>query len=327
MKRVINKTAAAIIAASLTVISVPYGAFAEENDITVNLRIEGIEKNYYYSDVTIPAEGEDVSVYDVIAFADEQSEDIAINIQESSYGYYINDVNGDQAGKFMKWDGWMYIVNGEVPMSSISECKVNDGDNIVLYYGYMDETTSTQLPTYTFDKENGVLTFTCTETEYTEDFEPVEKTVPVKDMNVQLALDGASYGFITDDQGMINLAEAGVKMSVYEISYEKYNKDGAPLVLRNAPGESIYITYGKGMGDVNFDGTIDAIDASLVLTDYAETATGKSGSFSDVQKIAADVDENTENNALDASYILSYYAYKATGGKSDIMDYLKDNKK
>lgn len=327
MKRIINKTAAGIMAASLTIVSIPFGVFADENEITVNLRIEGIEKNYYYSDITFPAGDKDVSVYDIIAFADKQSEDIDIDIQESSYGYYINDVNGDYAGKFMKWDGWMYNVNGVVPMYSISECKVNDGDNIVLYYGYMDETTSTQLPTYTFDKENGVLTFTCTETEYTEDFEPVEKTVPVKDMNVQLALDGASYGFITDDQGMINLAEAGVKMSVYEISYEKYNKDGAPLVLRNAPGESIYITYGKGMGDVNFDGTIDAIDASLVLTDYAETATGKSGSFSDVQKIAADVDENTENNALDASYILSYYAYKATGGKSDIMDYLKDNKK
>lgn len=69
-----------------------------------------------------------------------------------------------------------------------------------------------------------------------------------------------------------------------------------------------------GFGDVNNDGAIDAIDASLVLTEYARSATGKELMFSETQTIVADVNIDEAIDAIDASAILSYYAYKATGG-------------
>lgn len=76
------------------------------------------------------------------------------------------------------------------------------------------------------------------------------------------------------------------------------------------------------LGDANFDGNVDAIDASLVLTAYANIATGKDSGFTDIQKLAIDVNKDSEINALDASSILGYYAYTATGGKISMKDFM-----
>lgn len=61
-------------------------------------------------------------------------------------------------------------------------------------------------------------------------------------------------------------------------------------------------------GDVNFDGVIDARDASLVLAEYAATSAGKPSTLTDRQKIAADYNDDGVIDAKDASAILEYYA-------------------
>ena len=66
------------------------------------------------------------------------------------------------------------------------------------------------------------------------------------------------------------------------------------------------------LGDVNDDGKINAIDASNVLSYYANISTNKDGGFNEAQKKAADVDKNNVIDAVDASQILSYYAYSST---------------
>lgn len=89
-------------------------------------------------------------------------------------------------------------------------------------------------------------------------------------------------------------------------------------------GTSFCIGTGTGymLGDVNDDGTINAVDASMVLSEYARKATGQTLTFSEIQKKAADVNDDSDVNAVDASKILSYYAYKATGGTLLFADYL-----
>ena len=72
------------------------------------------------------------------------------------------------------------------------------------------------------------------------------------------------------------------------------------------------------LGDVNNNGTIDAVDASTVLAYYAMISTNKDGGFDNNQKAAADVDHDGKINAVDASNILSYYAYVSTT-KEEIM--------
>lgn len=75
-------------------------------------------------------------------------------------------------------------------------------------------------------------------------------------------------------------------------------------------------------GDVNNDGTVDALDASMVLMDYAAAATGKAPVLDNGQKRAADVNTDGAVDALDASDILRYYAYTATGGTDSLEDFL-----
>ena len=77
-------------------------------------------------------------------------------------------------------------------------------------------------------------------------------------------------------------------------------------------------------GDIDDNGTIDAIDASVALTIYALRSTnGDVSMYSEKQLQAADTDKNGTVDALDASYILSYYAYISTGGKKNFDDFMK----
>lgn len=76
------------------------------------------------------------------------------------------------------------------------------------------------------------------------------------------------------------------------------------------------------LGDVDSNGTIDALDASMVLMAYAMKATGKPSNLDTEHLKAADVNFDGNVDAFDASIILSYYAYKATGGKALFADYL-----
>lgn len=61
----------------------------------------------------------------------------------------------------------------------------------------------------------------------------------------------------------------------------------------------------------------------MVLSDYAMKATGHESIFNAEQSKAADLNSDGAVDALDASLILSYYAYKATGGNQSITEYLK----
>jgi len=78
-------------------------------------------------------------------------------------------------------------------------------------------------------------------------------------------------------------------------------------------------------GDVNNSGTVDAVDASAILSYYALVSTSKDGKFSESQLKAADVNNDGTVNAVDASCILAYYAYASTaeGNVMSIADFIK----
>ena len=113
----------------------------------------------------------------------------------------------------------------------------------------------------------------------------------------------------------------GYKGSTAEAYANKYNLTFVPV----DSGMGLIIDYGEGnnlpvipLGDVNFDGNVNAIDASIVLAYYAEISTGKEGSISPEQISAANIDGNSKIDAVDASNILAYYAYASTT-KDDII--------
>lgn len=65
-------------------------------------------------------------------------------------------------------------------------------------------------------------------------------------------------------------------------------------------------------GDINYDGYIDSVDASMVLAEYANTSVGKSGTLTETQKYLADTNRDGEITPEDASKIMSVYAYNST---------------
>ena len=94
-------------------------------------------------------------------------------------------------------------------------------------------------------------------------------------------------------------------------------------------------------GDINFDGTVDASDASAVLTYYAKSSTGYDKSLEDYIKeeypdidpdlfIAArvygkfgDINSDDVVDATDASAILTYYAKSSTGYEGTLEEFMK----
>ncbi len=79
------------------------------------------------------------------------------------------------------------------------------------------------------------------------------------------------------------------------------------------------ISFISGLGDVNLDGSVSPVDASLVLSHYADVNTGVSDSESLLlpeQCENADINKDGSITTVDAAKILSYYAESATSGNA-----------
>lgn len=65
--------------------------------------------------------------------------------------------------------------------------------------------------------------------------------------------------------------------------------------------------------DINFDGIINAVDASMVLAEYARTSAGEEPTFTRTQRYIADTDYDGQVTAVDASKILKTYSLESSG--------------
>lgn len=81
----------------------------------------------------------------------------------------------------------------------------------------------------------------------------------------------------------------------------------------------------NNLGDINGDKMIDAVDASLILQEYALISTGNDFTFTDNQKSVADINNDSLIDAVDASLILQYYAYVSTGDIDSSDKYFSEN--
>lgn len=75
-------------------------------------------------------------------------------------------------------------------------------------------------------------------------------------------------------------------------------------------------------GDVNFDGKINASDASLVLAEYSNVAAGGEKTFTPEQEKAADMNDDGNINATDASMILKIYSAQQTTNPNKPSEYV-----
>ncbi|WP_024861637.1 transglutaminase domain-containing protein [Ruminococcus flavefaciens] len=106
------------------------------------------------------------------------------------------------------------------------------------------------------------------------------------------------------------------------LTFPEYNSDefqsAYPVTAANAPQP------GCSSGDIDGSGSINALDASFILSDYSRFSTCGMSALTISQKSFADVNNDNSVNAVDASCVLAYYAYSSCGGKDSIDDYIKN---
>ena len=126
----------------------------------------------------------------------------------------------------------------------------------------------------------------------------------ISDMNSTFT-NGAGYAYT----GIIK----GYRDSTAEAYANKYDR--------------IFVPVDADMGDVNFDGNVNAVDASMVLAYYARVSTNQEGGYNEEQMLAANVNHDGDINAVDASSILAYYAYVSTTKETPMSmeEYMKKN--
>lgn len=74
------------------------------------------------------------------------------------------------------------------------------------------------------------------------------------------------------------------------------------------------------LGDINHDGSIDAVDASNMLSAYAKKATTGDSGLKYGEFIYGDVNDDGNVDAVDASLVLTYYADVQTGKTEEELD-------
>lgn len=239
MKKMFKKTICAVLSVVLLLCTFAVTASAAE-DITVSLRIEGIDGCLFYDDITVDGEA---TVYDVLIKADEADDSLTVNSSASQYGAYITSINGITAGTYttLKWDGWLFMVNGTSPSVGVDACETENGDVIVFYYGD-PYNTGMQYPIVSFDAEKGTVTLTSMDTVYDENWNATTAECPVADYTLIWGTeDGEAARIKADENGVAVIPEEYLTYGKHSVQFEKTASNGLPMVLRAAPDFAVEI--------------------------------------------------------------------------------------
>lgn len=283
------KKTAKIISASLATLLITSSAVtafaAEEKDINVSLRIEGIDSCLLYNSYEL-SEGSTAS--DLIQYADKLSDAITVTGAENGY---ITDVNGETAGKFGGWDGWQYTVNAVSPSVGVNDYTLNNNDTVVLYYGdypcFIPQIDTSALYT------DGKLSFTAEQTTYDSDWNPTVSTVAIADMTV--TFDGHTY--TTDENGSITLSKADFTSGEHSVQVAKKNANGAPAVCRYADDFTVSIAREN---TINVSLRIEGPEACYF---YDTFEIAKDSNVGELVSYADEVSDDIEVVGADKGYI------------------------
>lgn len=253
--------------------------------IDITLRIVGKSDTLYYSTLAIPYDTE-LTIQDVLIYADEISEKITLSGADAGY---ITAVNGETAGTYGGYDGWLVRLNGADISYGIGDVAVSNGDSIVLYYGDPFG-VGMQFPEFSY--KNGTLTVTSKDTIYDNNFTPSTVVNPVA--NADVVIDGANYK--TDENGQIALS---LSEGNHSVDISKYAQNGCPLVLRPASDFKIVVTS-EMIGTTTVEETTAPV--TTAVTEDAEV-TGTDTGF-DTADTGSDSGSDTTDPA-DTTYAVS----------------------
>lgn len=115
--------------------------------------------------------------------------------------------------------------------------------------------------------------------------------------------------------------DAGDTIPSYTTIYG-YGASSAQRYAEKYDKKFVALNQTTKLGDVNGDGVVDGIDATLVLREYTLLLSGESGNFSSSQSTAANVNGDEKVDGIDATLILRYYteALSLTSGTMPDME-------
>ncbi len=256
-------------------------ALAKEDSATVKFRIEGIEGCFCDREFKTDS----ATLDGFFREADEASEDFELTITESEYGAYISAVNGEAAGTFGGYDGWLFTVNGADPGVGMSSVEIKDGDSVLLYYADPFG-AGFQFPEADLEKiGEGIISFVSRDTVYDENYNPSVSVNPVAGMSVKWYTGENEYKeYKTDENGVISVDKALLTGGAHKVEYYKYNADGLPLALRSAANYTVTVENDVSAGARDGAAVIGSIcTAALAL---AVTAACKCAGKKDKEKYA-----------------------------------------
>jgi hypothetical protein len=237
MKKTVILIALSIILTAVCVLP----AFAAPTSITVDLRIEGKTENLFYDKVTTN-NSLNFNVASILMLADVQSEKLSIDGLSNGY---ITAISGDAVGQTENGlDTFVIKVNGNyLPYDQISSYQLNDGDDILVYYG--DEFgRGVMIPMVDTNKlDQGYLRFFCEIP--TEDGKGVT-TKNIIGASVTWYCDDVPFQYVTDAQGGFYLEKAAFTSGTHKIEINLYDTDGTPLLLRLEPNYTVDVAVGIG---------------------------------------------------------------------------------
>lgn len=194
----------------------PVTLAAENNKVTVDLRVEGITENQLEkTSVEVEASNGAPTVMDVLEKA---SEDGLLSYREE--GGFVTEINGEETAHFGGWDGWLYKVNRESPDVGAGEYTLEDGDKVVWYYGEM--IPGTLIPEITIEPEEPGAEegFTLLVTSSYEDWNTGDMVIEEIEDAVVI-FEGEEY--ITDEEGKADIP--GTAIPAAGTYYLKVHKD------------------------------------------------------------------------------------------------------
>lgn len=193
----------------------------------VSIRIEGKTDTLYNNTITVEHSGVICKVSDCLTTLNSLDKDIAIVIENGSWGPYVSSIGGEAEEGYY---GWSYLVNGISPSVGVGEYNVTDGDEIVLYYGGYP--MAFPQISMTYDNGTAILKF---ETEYTDwsSGTPVTFMQPISDATICFGYgENERRNFTTDSDGKIVIEAEYATGGEHSLQIDKKDQNGIPTVLR-----------------------------------------------------------------------------------------------
>ncbi|MFC5402229.1 S-layer homology domain-containing protein [Cohnella soli] len=167
---------------------------------------------------------------------------VKYEVKESSFGKYINSIDGIAGGKYGGYDGWSFAVvrGGDwiIPAVGTDAFLLEDGDEVVIYYSGSTTLLVDPIVLSPAQPKPGQA-FTVTVTNRAWDWEngKFEAAKPIAGATVTVG----QTSVITDPNGKASFA--GQKEGYYTVEVTGYTKDAAPSVARSVTGLSIAGAY------------------------------------------------------------------------------------